>query len=117
MLYAVKNDIIADILTRKSTGCDVGECKVNGNTEPYISYYFTGIAPCCFASGVARKTLHVGNIDIYCKENPEAVRQKVSELLEKRGIKAQTLSDGYDMEYRRWLLRIQFCYKTDNVKE
>lgn len=117
MLRAVKKDLIADILTRETTGCDVGECKVTGTTDPYIGYYFTGIAPTCFASGRARKTLHIGNIDIYANANPEAVRERVNELLEQHGIKTSTLSDGYDLEYKRWLLRIQFRYTTLNPEE
>lgn len=117
MLYAVKKDLIADILTRETTGCDVGEWKVTGNTNPYIGYYFTGIEPTCFASGRARKTIHVGNVDIYANANPEAVRQKVNKLLTAAGVKTKTLSDGYDLEHKQWLLRIQFRYTTANSEE
>lgn len=119
MIKATKRDLIGEILTPQAVGCDVGEQRVSGTSGPYISYAYTVISPAFIVSGKAKQTYHAGVVDIYhVGASPEALRDKVENLLLANKISVQRLEDGYSEEHRRWLLRLQFSFKTDNpVKE
>lgn len=118
MIEATKHDRIGEILTPEKIGCDIGEQRVSGDTDPYVSYAYTAIAPAFIVSGKAKKTYHAGYIDIYgVGNNPEALRNKVEKLLLSNKVKVQRLEDGYSNEHHRWLLRLQFSFKTDNPTE
>ena len=118
MIKATKRDLIGEILTPQAVGCDVGEQRVSGTSGPYISYAYTVISPAFIVSGKAKKTYHAGAVDIYAVgASPEALRNKVENLLLENGVSVQRLEDGYSEEHRRWLLRLQFSFKTDNPTE
>ncbi len=116
MIRPVKCDIIGKLLTHKAIGCDVAEQYISTTGKSYVSYAFTGIEPCMIASGIARKTRHIGTVDIVGPAaSTEDTRRKVVNILASAGIKIKTLQDGYEPELREWLLRISFDYTTDNL--
>lgn len=118
MIRPVKHDIIGKLLTLETVGCDVAEQRISTTGESYVSYAFIGIEPCMIASGIARKTRHIGTVDIVGPvTSTEDIRRKVVDILSSAGVKVKTLQDGYEPERREWLLRISFDYTTDNLQE